>query len=226
MKKLIIGLLLLVLFSFAVFYLVKRIFDHKNQLTTAQKEMRELSASNDIYDGDIIFQSSLSAQSKAIQLATDSKYSHCGIVYKDNGNYYVFEAIQPVKKTPLKEWIARGQDGRYVIKRLKNAAAVLTKTVVQKMKKAGEKLSGKNYDVTFEWSDENIYCSELIWKIYKQSTGLEVGKLETLKDFNLSNEIVKKKMLERYGNSIPLNETVISPKAIFESELLVTIKEN
>ena len=36
-------------------------------------------------NGDIIFQTSESAQSTAIQLATHSPYSHMGIVYVDNG---------------------------------------------------------------------------------------------------------------------------------------------
>jgi hypothetical protein len=33
-------------------------------------------------------------------------------------------------------------------------------------------------------------------------------------------------MKERYGDKIPMNETVISPAAIFESDLLMTIKSN
>lgn len=87
-------------------------------------------------------------------------------------------------------------------------------------------LTEKNYDLTFEWSDDKIYCSELIWKIYQQATGIEIGKLEQLSDFDLTNEVVKKKIKERYGNKIPMNEPVISPAAIFNSDLLVTVKSN
>ena len=68
--------------------------------------------------------------------------------------------------------------------------------------------------------------TELIWKIYQRATGLEIGKLEKLSSFDLSAEAVKKKMKERYGNKIPLNETVISPAAVFESELLIMVKSN
>ncbi len=143
-----------------------------------------------------------------------------------NGKYSVFEAVQPVKSTPLDEWIARGKGKHFVVKRLKNADRVLTPELIQKMKKEGSRLLGKNYDLTFEWSDEKIYCSELIWKIYQRSSGIEIGKLQKLGDFDLSNPIVKNKMKERYGNDIPTNEIVISPKAIFESELLITILEN
>ena len=177
-------------------------------------------------NGDLIFQTSQSSQSQAIQLATKSQYSHCGIIYQEGEKYYVFEAIQPVKNTPLEQWIARGKAGKYVVKRLKNAAQVLTPSALRKMKQVGDGFKGKNYDLTFEWSDDKIYCSELIWKVYQRGTGLEIGKLEKLSSFDLSAEAVKKKMKERYGDRIPLNETVISPAAVFESELLITVKSN
>lgn len=179
-----------------------------------------------VKEGDLIFQTSLSAQSKAIQLATKSKYSHCGIIFKDKNGYFVLEAISQVKRTPLAQWIARGQGKAFVLKRLRHADQVLKPAVVMKMKKVGQDLSGKNYDLTFEWSDDRIYCSELIWKIYQRATGLEIGKLEKLRDFDLSNDIVRQKMKARYGTHIPLNETVISPASIFNSSLLSTVSLN
>lgn len=134
--------------------------------------------------------------------------------------------MQPVKLTPLEKWIARGKDGMFTIKRIKNANIILTPVTIERMKKVGDKLMGKNYDLTFEWSDDKIYCSELIWKVYQRATGLEVGKRQKLKDFDLSNENVQKIMTERYGKVLPLEETVISPVAIFNSELLITVKTN
>ena len=80
--------------------------------------------------------------------------------------------------------------------------------------------------MTFEWSDDKIYCSELIWKVYQRGTGIELGKLEKLSDFDLTSEAVKKKMQERFGDKIPTEEIVISPLAIFDSELLMTVKTN
>lgn len=177
----------------------------------------------DLHNGDLIFQTSQSAQSQAIQLATKSKYSHCGIIYKEDGKWFVFEAIQPVQKTPLDNWIARGKDSHYVVKRLKNADEVLTDANFSKMKATAQKMGGKNYDLYFEWSDDRIYCSELIWKIYKEGTGIEIGKLQELKDFDLSNPAVKAKLKERYGNTIPEHEKVISLAAMFESNLLYTV---
>ena len=178
-----------------------------------------------IQSGDIIFQTSKSRQSKAIQLATNSKYSHMGIIYENDEKFFVYEAVQPVKMTPLIEWINRGENGHYVIKRLENSDQILTKSIVAKMKQIGEHFKGKPYDIYFEWSDDKIYCSELVWKIFKQAVDIEIGQLEQLADFDLSNDIVKAKMKERYGDNIPMDEKVISPAAMFNSDKLITIEK-
>ncbi len=136
------------------------------------------------------------------------------------------EAIQPVSLTPLDEWIARGENGQYVVKRLKNSKQILTPDILNKMKMEGEKFIGKNYDFNFEWNDDKIYCSELVWKIYKRATGIEIGKLEKLGDFDLTNNKVKSIIEKRYGNDIPVNEIVISPVSIFNCKLLYTVNEN
>ncbi|MEL1244453.1 YiiX family permuted papain-like enzyme [Flavobacterium sp. DGU11] len=179
---------------------------------------------DDLQDGDLIFQESTSAQSKAIQLATHSKYSHCGIIFKGEGECFVVEAVQPVQSTPVKDWIKRGKGGHYVVKRLKDADDILTPRFLGEMKKIARLSAGKDYDLHFSWDNDKMYCSELIWKIYNQKgKGPEIGRLQKLKDFDLSNPVVKQKLTERYGNKIPYNEKVISPAEMFDSELLETI---
>ncbi len=177
-------------------------------------------------NGDIIFQTSKSGQSKAIQIATGSKYSHMGIIYKQGNDFFVYEAVQPVKLTPLTDWINRGESGHYVVKRIKKSEHLLTPETLTKMKQIGEKYVGKDYDLYFKWSDSRVYCSELVWKIYKEAIGLEIGKLEKLGDFNLTDKAVKQKLQERYGDHIPKNELVISPASMFESDHLVTVFAN
>ena len=177
-------------------------------------------------NGDIIFQTSKSAQSKAIQIATGSKYSHMGIIYKQENDFFVYEAVQPVKLTPLKDWINRGERAHYVVKRIKNSKNLLTPEILAKMRQIGEKYAGKHYDAYFEWSDSKIYCSELVWKIYNQALGIDIGELEQLGDFNLTDKTVRKKLNERYGNNIPIHELVISPAAMFNSDQLITIYNN
>lgn len=174
-------------------------------------------------DGDIIFQLSKSAQSKAIELAMDSKYNHMGIIYKQDDAYFVYEAVQPVKLTPLQEWIDRGVERHYVVKRLKKAGTYLTPDNLAKMKQIGEQYKGKDYDNYFEWSDNRMYCSELVWKIYNQATGLEIGQPKKLGDLDLSHDVVQTHIHERYGDEVPMDEPVISPATMLRSDKLTTV---
>ena len=176
-------------------------------------------------NGDLIFHTSRSAQSKAIQKATRSKYSHMGIVYKEGNDVFVYEAVQPVKLTPLAAWIKRGLGGHYVVKRLKNSDAILDEQGIEKMKSVGERHLGKDYDLRFEWSDDKMYCSELVWKMYKEAFGIEIGGLEKIGDFDLSDGAVQKKVKERYGAKVPKDEWVISPDRMFRSTQLITVLE-
>ena len=86
-----------------------------------------------------------------------------------------------------------------------------------------EESHGKEYDAYFEWTDNRIYCSELVWKIYKNAAGIELSQLKELKDFNLKDPRVQKILKERYGNDIPLEEKVVAPSDIAESNILKTV---
>lgn len=172
--------------------------------------------------GDIVFHTSLSNQSKAVQAATRSRYSHMGIVLFRNGEPFVFEAVQPVKYTSLQKWLDRGKDKHYVIKRLKSP---LSEASIKKLYRESKRYEGKPYDLAFEWTDEKIYCSELVWKLYKSAADIELAPLSRLGSFDLSHPAVKAKLKERYGAKVPVGEPVIAPSAIFASELLQTVSE-
>ncbi len=64
-----------------------------------------------------------------------------------------------------------------VVKRLKDRDAVLSREVLEAMRRVGETMAGKPYDLKFGWSDDLIYCSELVWKIYERGAGVRVGEL-------------------------------------------------
>ncbi|KAF2081782.1 YiiX family permuted papain-like enzyme [Flavobacterium sharifuzzamanii] len=196
-----------------------------NNPFTGNKEEKEKTTASKFKDGDLIFQTSESKQCEAVRIATNSKFSHCGIIYDINGNWFVFEAVQPVKLTPLEDWIKHGKDSKYVVKRLRDDN-VLKPEVLQKMKDYSQQFDGKEYDAYFEWTDDRIYCSELIWKIYKNAAGIELSKLRELKDFNLQDPKVQKILKERYGTDIPLEEKVVAPSDIAESNILKTVVDN
>jgi len=94
------------------------------------------------------------------------------------------------------------------------------------MKQIREKYTGKDYDLYCKWSESRIYCSDLVWKIYKEAVGLEIGELEKFGDFNLTDKAVKQKLMEKYGDSIPKEELVISPASMFNSDYLIIVYNN
>lgn len=179
-----------------------------------------------VQDGDIIFHTSRSLQSLAVQQATGSRYSHMGIILLRDGKPYVFEAAATVKYTPLAAWIERGEKKQFVVKRLKNARQVMTPSAQLKIRQQAKSFAGKPYDARFSWSDERLYCSELVWKMYDRALGIKIGERQKVSEFNLGSPAVKQKLRERYGTQIPWDESVISPKAMFESPLLVTVIAN
>jgi hypothetical protein len=69
-----------------------------------------------------------------------------------------------------------------------------------------------------------MYCSELVWKTYKNALGVEVGKLRKLKDFDLTSPTVKRQLALRYGDKVPLDSTVVSPADVFDSPILCLVK--
>ena len=171
-------------------------------------------------DGDLIFHASRSAQSLAIQRATGSRYSHMGVILHRDGRPYVYEAIGPPVHTPLARWIARGDGGHYVVKRLRTP---LSPQQEARLRAQAGAFSGRAYDLTFEWSDRRMYCSELVWKMYDRALGLKIGRLQRLRDFRLDDPAVRAKLRERYGARLPLDEPVISPVAMYDSPLLSTV---
>jgi hypothetical protein len=161
----------------------------------------------------------------ALERALDSPYTHVGIIFIEGGRPVVYEAVGPVKATPLDQWIARGLDGKYVVKRLKDEPSILGPEAVAALKAVVLGYEGRAYDPYFEWSDDRIYCSELVWKAYKTGLGIEIGELARFGDHDFRDPLVQAKLRERFGDEIPSDELVISPAAMFASSRLETIAE-
>lgn len=170
--------------------------------------------------GDLIFIDSGGRQGQAISLATKSKWTHMGIIFMENNQPIVYHAVDPVRQDPLENFLKYSRDGQFVAKRLTDSKP-LTGENLSKMKQKAQSWQGLPYDYLFSWDDDQMYCSEYVWKIYKE-IGLEIGPLLTLKDFDLSNPFVQKMLQERYGSQIPYTEKVIPPSTMFESKLLTS----
>jgi hypothetical protein len=104
--------------------------------------------------------------------------------------------VATVRYTPLDAWISQGVGGRYVVKRLRDAKQRLTTVALAKARRVITELEGKRYDLAFDWSDERMYCSELVWKIYDRAIGVQLGVLQKLREFSLEDPAVRLKLRE------------------------------
>ncbi|RLA06854.1 MAG: hypothetical protein DRQ51_08005 [Gammaproteobacteria bacterium] len=157
-------------------------------------------------NGDIIFQSSGDGQiSRMIEYATKSWYSHSGLVVKKNNNWFVREAVGPVKDTPLKKWQARGKNKWIDVYRLKKEY----QKHIPAMIKNSAKYLGRPYDKKYKFDDKKIYCSELIFKAYKDSTKNNLGQIVTLDQLDYKKFTKQIKIIE--GGKVPLKRKMITP---------------
>lgn len=179
--------------------------------------------SGQLMDGDIIFQKSKSAQASALLKVTGSDITHMGIIFFYNGKPYVIEALNPVRKTSYIQFLRRYGKETCIIKRLSNRIEITSKDI-KRLKVSSERFIGRNYDLLFRWSDNKIYCSELVWKAYRSALGIELGTLQKMNDFDLTSYEVKKLMKKRGMDKKSMNETVITPVSIFNDKRLIMVK--
>lgn len=160
-------------------------------------------------EGDIVFQTSKSSQSKYIKLATQSPWTHCGIIIEKPDGLYVLEAISTVSLTPYQQWVERGRGKRVRVKRY-------TK---EPIKIKYSKYLGKRYDNAFKFGNNQWYCSELVYDIYRRQLGVELCEPRPVSDYVISG---LDKVLTKRG--INKNQLVVAPSDIYESKRLLTIK--
>jgi len=176
----------------------------------------------DLQPGDIVFQGGNDLQAKAVKAASHSRWSHVGLVFFYDGAPWVFEAVQPVKTTPLEKFIARCPSDFYAM-RLKNASIYINSASILKAEHFGKKQLGKKYDPLFQWSNDQLYCSELVWKIYQQATGLQLCSPRQVGSYDLHHPAMQKLIKQRFGsmNNLPMDEPMVAPGDIARSSLLV-----
>ena len=169
----------------------------------------------EVKEGDVIFQTSQSQQSPLIQIATRSKISHCGIIVMRNGKPYVLETLKTLVVTPLDKFIARGEDGKYWLKRSNKENIKI---------KYGSYL-GKPYDLAFKFDNGKFYCSELIYDIYKNQLGIELCEPKKVSDYLIlgTDKLpqIEKAMKKR---GITKEQYAVAPIDIFESDYLEEVK--
>lgn len=169
---------------------------------------------SEVREGDVIFQTSKSQQSPLIQIGTRSKITHCGIIVMRGGKPYVLETLKTLVLTPLDKFIARGEDGKYWIKRSSR----------ENIKIKYAKYLGKPYDLAFKFDNGRFYCSELVYDIYQKQLGIQLAEPRQVKDYLIlftDRHPKLKRAMKRRG--ISKEQYAIAPVDIFNSEYLESV---
>jgi hypothetical protein len=188
--------------------------------TNLKKKAKKEIAQEEFKTGDLVFQDSESRQSQAIKLATQSQFSHVGIIILNGETPYVLEAVEPVRIISFEEWKNNGSNGNYTLTRLKQAKDF----DADKIESFKKKHLNKHYDLGFYWSDEKMYCSELAFKFYSEVLGIELCEKHQLKEYSTDYPEVRKIMKQRYGNNIPWDEWMVSPEDLFKSTQMRAVR--
>ncbi|MBI1970290.1 hypothetical protein HYS47_00935 [Candidatus Woesearchaeota archaeon] len=191
-----------------------------------QDHVQEPESQPAFHTGDIIAHTSRSTQSPFIQLATDSPYTHMGMIVERKGGLYVIEAVEPVKYTTLNAWIARGVDKRFTVKRLHQPLSGREGHTIAGVVREAEQHLGKHYDRLFKPTDKRMYCSELVAKAYERGAGIHLGEWKTVDDVIGGEKAalqtipsIRREIQRRWG-TYPGDMKVITPKSIMGSPLL------
>lgn len=142
-------------------------------------------------EGDILFIETESFQSKYVKMGMLSIWSHCGIAVDTPDGVQIMEADTTVRILPVERFVAKSVGGKYIIKRPEQQ---LTAPIDQ------QKWLGRWYDLKFSFDNEEVYCSELVWLIYKEQ-GIELCPPIRIKEHLMVRFPVMQRALEERGIS-------------------------
>jgi hypothetical protein len=190
----------------------------------------------DLKRGDVIFQNSRSAQSLAILLATDSPFTHVGIVDFDAaGNPVVLEAVRTTRETPLADWVDQGEGGDVAVYRMDG----LTGDQALAVTAAARSHFGKGYDPYFYRTEDALYCSELVHIAFRDGMDAALGREQRLSELDLDSAAVRGLIAERWSQhpacsdgqadsaedclALIRDETLVTPQAVAEDDRLTLV---
>jgi hypothetical protein len=167
-------------------------------------------------NGDIIFIKN-TQMSRSQSSNEADKFNCAGIIFRDNNELFVYYASEPLKKLPLQEFINLSQNRKYSVKWLLESA-LITEDALKTMKTYANAKVGTPYDNSENLNTEDVYNAEFIWKIYKNSLGINLCEPH-LKELTASGDN-NSKFDPGKDNSPFLAKKFVSVMDLYRSELL------
>ena len=159
----------------------------------------------DLQEGDVVFIESQSSQSPYIKVGTMSKWTHCGVVVNTPQGMKVLEASKTVRLTPFAKFIGSAKNENWMVKRPKRK---LPEPI------SYSKYLGMPYDLEFKFNNGKMYCSELVWLIYKDQ-GIELCRPRRVSSFICTRIPPVKRLMRKRG--ITMDQQAVAPVDLYKA---------
>ena len=159
----------------------------------------------DLQEGDVVFIESQSSQSPYIKVGTMSKWTHCGVVVNTPQGMKVLEASKTVRLTPFAKFIGSAKNENWTVKRPK---LKLTKPI------SYSKYLGLPYDLEFKFNNGKMYCSELVWLVYKDQE-IELCKPRKVSSFIFTRIPKVRNLMQKRG--ITMEQQAVAPVDLYKA---------
>ena len=158
-----------------------------------------------LQEGDVVFIESQSSQSPYIKVGTMSKWTHCGVVVNTPEGLKILEASKTVRLTPFAKFIGSAKNDNWSVKRPD-----------QKLEKSisYSKYLGMPYDLEFKFNNGKMYCSELVWLIYKDQ-GIELCEPRKVSSFPFARIPKVRKLMNKRG--ISMDQYAVAPVDLYKA---------
>ena len=176
-----------------------------------------------IESGDIVFIRVGNFLYRRVAATTSSWDSHVGIIFKnEDGQLMVAESTIPKSKfTPLNAFLSRSEKGIFAIRRLKGG---LSPEQAANLRASAERRMGQPYHFGFRYDSKRQFCSKLVYDVYMEAMGLEVGRLQTFR--NLLDENPAAPMIFWhiwFFGFIPWKRRTVTPTSQLRSPIFDTV---
>ena len=158
-----------------------------------------------LQEGDVVFIESQSSQSPYIKVGTMSKWTHCGVVVDTPEGLKVLEASKTVRLTPFFLFIRAARNDNWCVEMTQQK---LSKPIPYK------KYLGQPYDLEFKFDNGKMYCSELVWLVYKDQ-GRELCKPRKVSSFVLTRIPKVKKLMNK--RNITMDQYAVAPVDLYNA---------
>ena len=159
----------------------------------------------DLKEGDIVFIESQSSQSPYIKIGTMSKWTHCGVIVNTPEGMKVLEASKTVRLTPFSDFVGAAKHENWCVRRPKQQ---LSSPIQYR------KYLGQPYDLVFKFDNGKMYCSELVWIVYKEN-GIELCKPRKVSSFIMTRIPKVKKLMNK--RNISMSQMAVAPVDIYRA---------